>query len=75
MKYAMADGRMFTNWAPNCDIIKVVQRELDIQDPHLVRQYLQKNAEKIMNQAREKCESQDSMSPLACPVCKNFIQK
>lgn len=71
MKYAMADGRMFTNWGPNCDIIKVIQRELNIQDPHLVRKYLQDNAEKIMNQAREKCENDG----VVCPVCKNFIQK
>lgn len=65
----MADGRIFTSWGPNCDIIKVIQREMNIQDPHMVRKYLQDNAEKIMDKSRQKCETD------FCPVCKNFIQK
>jgi hypothetical protein len=69
MKYAMADGRIFTNWGPNCDIIKVIQREMNIEDTHKVRKYLQDNAEKIMEKSRKKCDGD------ICPVCKNFITK
>lgn len=63
----MADGRAFTYWGPNCDIIKTIQREMKIDDPHKVREYLQKNADKIMSQFRQNCDEK------VCPVCKNFI--
>jgi len=67
MKYAMADGRAFTYWGPNCDITQVIQREMKFRDQNEVRQYLQQNAEKIMKQFRERCDEN------VCPVCHNFL--
>lgn len=67
MKYAMADGRAFTYWGPNCDITQFIQKEAKLEDQHKVREYLQKNAEKIMQQSRQVCNEK------VCPVCRNFL--
>ena len=69
MKYAMADGRVFTNWSPNCDLVKAYQQDARAQDAHDVRRYLQTNAVAIMSRAREQCDGAE------CPVCKNLVTK
>lgn len=73
--YNMQDARAFTNWAPNCEMNNHVTRnKTGATNSHANRQYLQKNALKIMKELK-------SCSPInggcdMCPVCnKAYVYK
>lgn len=67
MKFAMNDSRPFTDYRSNCIIIGELEKKSGAQTAYDLRQYLQKNAEKVMYQSRN-CNYKK-----VCPVCKKMI--
>jgi len=64
----MSDGRIFTNYSPNCQINIDLQKIYNTDNIHAYRHYLQTNAEKVMNDTKisaEKCAS--------CPICNQSL--
>lgn len=65
-KYVMSDGRAFTNYAPNCELIRHIQRKYNL-DNHSLREYMQKNADTIKNDLFKPDAKTGSVT---CPVCE-----
>ena len=65
----MSDGRIFTSYLPNCELNNALQKTYGINDSHAYRYYLQKNAEKVMQDTRigtDTCK--------LCPVCQTSLE-
>jgi hypothetical protein len=69
-KFTMSDARAFTDYHPNCDLNGAIQKKYNIANSHAYRQFLQKNAEKLMTFNMESSEQTDCK---ICPVCKEAI--
>lgn len=67
MKFAMQDGRAFTSWEPVCSVESRIRTESGSKNSHEYRQYLQKNAKKLMeNNGDKKCQF--------CPICSKALE-
>jgi hypothetical protein len=64
-KFVMSDGRAFTNYAPNCEIVRGIQKKYNITSANELRLYMQKNAESIKNDIFEM-----EHNVVKCPVCE-----
>ena len=69
-KFAMSDARTFTDYNPNCELNRIIQKKYNVTDANEYRVFLQKNALKIMEES-----SKYDMEPNCkfCPVCKLAI--
>ena len=70
-RYVMSDGRAFTNYAPNCDLIKALQTKYNISNSNELRSFMQKNMEQVKADI-EKLDG-DKQSCAVCPVCKEAV--
>lgn len=70
-KFAMSDARAFTDYNPNCELNKMIQEKYKITNSHAYRQFLQKNADKII-EANSKIDEDTNCK--FCPVCKTAIE-
>lgn len=70
-KFAMADGREFTNFLPNCELTAMLQKKYNITNSHDLRYYLQKNAEQVM---KDMADCQPKKDCTLCPVCKSSLE-
>lgn len=73
MKY-VSYAREFTNYMPNCEINKNIQREHNVPSGHEYRYFLQRNAEMIMKHNLH-CKDQvtNKMECEFCPMCKDAL--
>lgn len=62
----MNDGRVFTDYRPNCEINTSLQQKTGVKNSHEFRKYLQDNGEEIMKRNREANRQDCSI----CPVCQ-----
>lgn len=69
-KYVMSDGRAFTNWNPNCDLMRNIQTKYNIQNSNDMRVFLQQNAEKVKADFAS-CTTMEECK--FCPVCKEAV--
>lgn len=53
MKFTSADGRAYTNFFPNCQMNRNIQESFNLTNTYDYRMFLQRNANKLMNQDRE----------------------
>ena len=67
MKFTMQDGRIFTDYNPNCELNNLIQKKYNVHDMTEYRHFLQNNAEKIIKDL-----SKFDMEPNCkfCPVCQ-----
>lgn len=49
MRPGMSDGRAFTDYSSSCQMNNIIQTKNKIKDDASYREFLQKNASKIMN--------------------------
>ena len=68
MKFAMADGRQFTEWRSNCRLNNEIKNKLNITNDHDYRLYLQRNAEKVKSELFVQLPSFKY-----CPVCEAAV--
>lgn len=69
MKYAMQDGRIYTDWRPSCSINYDLQKKYNIHDDtHEYRYFLQRNAKKIISDLKSK-----TGDCILCPVCSKAV--
>lgn len=61
------DPRVFTNWNPSSDIDEEIKQKNKITDTYSYRLYLQRNAEKLMKEERDKIEINKVLCD--CPKC------
>jgi hypothetical protein len=71
-KYVMSDGRFATSYLPSCELNKFIQKKYSVGESHDYRYFLQKNADKIMEDMK-KCDTTEKDCVL-CPVCKEAIE-
>ncbi len=61
-KYTMSDGRAFTDYQPNCSLVKSLQEKYSSKNSTEFRYTLQKNGEELIKQfSKTQCKT--------CPVC------
>lgn len=65
----MADGRIFTDYEPNCELNNSIQETNDIKNSYLYRQYLIKNANTIIDTNRTLNATQNG-----CAGCDNPLK-
>jgi hypothetical protein len=70
-KFIMSDARAFTDYNPSCEVNNAIQKKYNITNSHEYRSFLQKNAEKIMED-NAKCFEQTECK--LCPVCKAAVE-
>lgn len=46
----MSDGRVFTNYLPNCQMNKMMEKQNGFSNNNEYKEYIQKNAEAVMAQ-------------------------
>ena len=62
----MSDGRAFTTYAPNCELMRGLQRKYKLSNSNELRLYMQKNADKV----RDDLFPIDQPELVKCPVCE-----
>ncbi|NBO98922.1 MAG: hypothetical protein EBU90_02170 [Proteobacteria bacterium] len=67
-KFVMSDGRAFTNYAPNCELVRGIQKKYNITSANELRLYMQKNAEAI-----KKDIFAMEHNVVKCPVCEEAL--
>lgn len=70
-KFTMSDARAFTDYNPNCEMNKFLQKKYNVGNSHDYKKFLQQNAEKIMAD-NMKCDNLQDCT--FCPVCKKAIE-
>ena len=70
-KFVMSDARVFTDYNPNCELNNYIQKKYNITNAHEYRAFLQKNAEKIIEDNAKCFEQKDCK---LCPVCKEAVE-
>ncbi|NBU33984.1 hypothetical protein EB118_03445 [bacterium] len=65
-KFVMSDGRAFTNYAPNCELLRGIQKKYKLSANDL-RNYMQKNADAIKADLFPQQPFDDIVK---CPVCE-----
>jgi hypothetical protein len=70
-KFVMSDARVFTDYNPNCELNNTIQNKYKIMNSHQYREFLQKNADKIMSDNSKSAQQPDCK---LCPVCKDAIE-
>jgi hypothetical protein len=70
-KFVMSDARAFTDYNPSCDLNNAIQKKYKITNSHAYRNFLQKNAEKIMEDNAKCSEEKDCK---VCPICKEAVE-
>jgi hypothetical protein len=70
-KFVMSDARVFTDYNPNCELNNSIQNKYQIKNSHQYRNFLQKNADKIMMDNVKNAQQPDCK---LCPVCKDAIE-
>ena len=65
----MADGRIFTDYEPNCELNNTIQSAHDIKNSYVYRQYLIKNAESLIDKNRTVNAAQNG-----CAGCDNPLK-
>jgi hypothetical protein len=73
MKYTDASGRQFTDYNPNCELNRAIQRKHNLKNNHEYRAYLQKHAEELMKDFVGSIENEGSCK--FCPVCQAALDK
>jgi len=68
-KFAMSDGRAFTDYRPNCMVNEKLQQGSGMENSREYRMYLQQNASKIIAANQMKAQSRHKAS-CACPLCQ-----
>jgi hypothetical protein len=71
-KFAMADGRAFTDFNPSCTLNATLQEKYNLPDTHAYRHFLQHNAEQVMKDLAD-CNPQQECK--TCPVCKLALDR
>jgi hypothetical protein len=66
MKFAMQDGRSQGDivYMPDCSFNQLLQQKYNVSNSHDYRYFLQKNAEKLMNEFKSNAQCK------FCPVCQ-----
>lgn len=70
-KYTMSDGREFTDYNPSCSLNDFIQKKYGLTNSHEYRYFLQKNADKVM-QDLTNCDPKREC--VLCPVCKQALE-
>jgi hypothetical protein len=71
MKFAMSDGRIFTDYQPNCSLNSFIQNKYaPNSNEHEFRYALQRNADKIIKDMN----SFEGTACKLCPVCKESLK-
>ena len=65
----MADGRIFTDYEPNCELNNTIQGEHQIKNSYVYRQYLINNAESLIDRNRTVNAAQNG-----CSACQNPLK-
>lgn len=78
MKYTMSDGRIFTDYNTSCQLNNYLQKKYNVTNMHDYRNYLQKNAEKIISDRRDCLIQEDELKGsltnyVLCPTCKEAL--
>lgn len=74
MKFAMSDGRVYTDYQPNCSMNTYLQSKYAPElNQHAYRAYLQRNTDSIIKDlstftANPECDYK------SCPVCKTALE-
>jgi hypothetical protein len=68
-KYAMADGRAFTDYRPNCQLNEKLQQGSGMNNAREYRMYLQQNAAPIMQTQQGKAQARHK-AECHCPNCQ-----
>lgn len=66
----MSDGRVFTNYLPNCQVNQDLQRLYKTTGIHEYRHYLQTHAEKVMRDTKTDVASDCA----SCPICAKSLE-
>lgn len=69
-KFIMSDARAFTDYNPSCEVNNALQKKYNIKNSHEYRAFLQKNADKIMEDNANCFEQKECK---LCPVCKAAV--
>lgn len=70
-KFTMSDARVFTDYNPNCEMNRFLQKKYNVENSHEYRKFLQDNAEKVMID-NKKCDLVEDCK--LCPVCKKAVE-
>lgn len=70
MKFAMSDGRSFTDYATSCRLNKFLQEKYDIKDSHDYRYFLQSNAKVLMQEFTKAAGTECKV----CPDCQKALE-
>ncbi len=71
-KFVMSDGREFTDYNASCILNNMLQKKYNLNNSHQFRQFLQQNAEKVMQDLAQ-CEPKRDCA--LCPVCRQAVEK
>jgi hypothetical protein len=69
MRFIDASGRQFTDYNPNCELNRAIQRKNNITNSHEYRAFLQKNAEELMKNFSKSVDTTEGGCKF-CPVCQ-----
>lgn len=70
-KFAMSDGRAFTDYNPSCSYNKFIQDKYNLGNSHDYRYFLQRNADQVM---KDLAECNKKMACKVCPICKLSLE-
>lgn len=65
----MADGRIFTDYEPNCELNNNIQEAHNLKNSYVYRQYLIKNADTLIDTNRSTNATQNG-----CAGCENPLK-
>jgi nucleoid-associated protein YejK len=74
VKQVMADGRAFTIYSPSCSLNQYYQDKHNVKNAHEYRQFLQQNAQKLMDELKEYSLGEAHQVKYCCN-CKRPIKK
>ena len=69
-KYVMSDGREFTDYNASCYLNNTIQQKYNVKSTLDYRQFLQKNASKVMKDLAD-CDTKREC--VMCPVCTTSL--
>lgn len=70
-KFVMSDGRVFTDYNPNCELNAQIQKKYNVLNSHQYRAFLQANLDKVKNDIYG-CHQENDCK--LCPVCKKALE-